>query len=129
MIHIVFNEPDIAVLKQAIQDLIANPAVVRAHNYGDVNTILLTADQNPLNSNEIWMMYKEESRSKLLIQTTGSGTGKWNREHIYPQSRGGFADATSDTPDGINIWLPTSASDIAAGHGDAHQSRLRNGLC
>lgn len=115
-----------AVLKQAIQDIIANPAVVHAHNYGDVNTILKTADQNPLNSNEIWMMYKEQPRSKLLIQTTGSGTGKWNREHIYPQSRGGFSDATADTPDGINVWETTDATMLIHGHADAHHIRAED---
>jgi len=115
------------VLKQAIQDIIANPAVVRAHNYGDVNTILRISDQNPLNSNEIWMMYKEQPRSKLLIQTTGSGTGKWNREHIYPQSRGGFANATSEIPDGMNIWEATSADMLLHGHADAHHIRAEDG--
>lgn len=116
-----------AALKQAIQDIIADPVVVRAHNYGDVNTILRTADQNPLNSNEIWMMYKEQPRSKLLIQTTGSGTGKWNREHIYPQSRGGFSNATSETPDGMNVWEATNANMIAHGHSDAHHIRAEDG--
>lgn len=115
-----------AELKQAIQDIIANPNVVKAHNYGDVNTILKTADQNPLNSNEVWLMYKEIPRSKLLIQTTGNGLGKWNREHIYPQSRGGFTDGTADTPDGINIWEATNANMIVHGHSDAHHIRAED---
>lgn len=116
-----------AVLKQAVQDIIANPAVVRAHNYGDITNILKVADQNPLNSNEVWLMYKEVSRSKFLFQDTGSGTGRWNREHIYPQSRGGFADGTSETPDGINVWEPTSASMLNQGHADAHHLRAEDG--
>ncbi|MFY0481883.1 endonuclease [Flavobacterium sp. PLA-1-15] len=116
-----------AILKQAIQDIIANPEVVRAHNYGDVNTILRIADQNPLNSNEIWMMYKEQPRSKLLIQTTGSGTGRWNREHIYPQSRGNFANATSEIPDGMDIWEATNADMYLHGHSDAHHIRAEDG--
>ncbi|CAM4023211.1 endonuclease [Flavobacterium antarcticum] len=115
-----------AVLKQAIQDIIANPAVVHAHNYGDVNTILKTADQNPLNGNEVWLMYKEIPRSKLLIQTTGNGVGKWNREHIYPQSRGGFTNGTADTPDGINVWEATSADVLVHGHADAHHLRAED---
>ncbi len=114
------------VLKQAIQDIIANPAVVRAHNYGDVFEMLKIADQNPLNSNQIWMMYKEQPRSKLLIQDTGSGAGKWNREHIYPQSRGGFSNATADTPDGMNVWEATSADMIIHGHADAHHIRAED---
>jgi hypothetical protein len=115
------------VLKQAIQDIIANPNVVRAHNYGDIETILKTADQSPLNSNQVWLMYVEQQRSKLDLQETGINTGKWNREHIYPQSRGGFSNGTSSTPDGINVWLPTNADDILAGHADAHHIRAEDG--
>ena len=114
-------------LKQALQNIIANPAVVRAHNYGDVTDILKVADQNPLNSNQVWLMYVETPRAKLDFQTTSSNVGSWNREHIYPQSRGGFANATDDIPDGINVWLPTNADDIAAGHGDAHHIRAEDG--
>jgi hypothetical protein len=114
-------------LKQAIQDIIANPAVVHAHNYGDIIEILKTADQNPLNSNEVWLMYVEKPRSKLEFQDTGINTGKWNREHIYPQSRGGFSDGTESIADGISIWLPTNADDILAGHADAHHLRAEDG--
>ena len=117
-----------AILKQAIQDIIANPTVVRSHNYGDVNTILRTSDQNPLNGNEVWLMYKEIPRSKLLIQTTGNGVGKWNREHIYPQSRGGFTNGTVDVPDGINIWEPTNAATLLHGHSDAHSLRAEDAI-
>ncbi|WP_447637342.1 endonuclease [Flavobacterium microcysteis] len=116
-----------AVLKQAVQDIIANPAVVRAHNYGDIITILKTADQNPQNSNEVWLMYKEVSRSKFLFQDSGSGVGRWNREHIYPQSRGGFPNGTSDTPDGINVWEPSNANMLNHGHADAHHLRAEDG--
>lgn len=114
-------------LKLALQNIIANPAVVRAHNYGDIVDILKIADQNPLNSNQVWLMYVEQPRAKLDYQTGSTGTGKWNREHIYPQSRGGFADGTEDAPDGINIWLPTNADDVLAGHADAHHIRAEDG--
>jgi hypothetical protein len=116
-----------AALKQALQNIIANPALVRAHNYGDVTDILKVADQNPLNSNQVWLMYVETPRAKLDFQTTSSNVSSWNREHIYPQSRGGFANATDDIPDGINVWLPTNADDIATGHGDAHHIRAEDG--
>ena len=116
-----------AVLKQALQDIIANPATVHAHNYGDIETIIKKADQNPSNSNQVWLMYTEVPRSKLDIQETGINTGKWNREHIYPQSRGGYANGTESIPDGINTWLPTDANDILAGHADAHHIRAEDG--
>ncbi|WP_310558485.1 endonuclease [Flavobacterium sp.] len=114
-------------LKQAIQDIIANPAVVHAHNYGDIIEILKTADQNPKNSNQVWLMYVEQSRSKIDFQDTGTNTGKWNREHIYPQSRGGFSNGTASIPDGINKWNTTNANDILAGHADAHHIRAEDG--
>ena len=116
-----------AELRQALRDIIANPAVVREHNYGDIETILKQADQNPLNSNEVWLMYVEQGRSKYKFQTSSSSVGFWNREHIFPQSRGGFADATSSIPDGINVWDVTDANDIAAGHSDAHHLRAEDG--
>lgn len=116
-----------ATLKQALQDIVANPSVVHAHNYGDVETILKVCDVNPANSSQVWLMYVEQPRSKLDYQTGNSNIGVWNREHIYPQSRGGFSDGTSSTADGINIWLPTNANDLLTGHGDAHHIRAEDG--
>ena len=114
-------------LKQGIQNIIANPSLVRKHTYGDAVEILKAADQNPLNSNDVWLLYSETPRAKNLYQTTSINTGFWNREHIFPQSTGGFANGTLDTPDGINIWEPTNADDIAAGHSDAHHLRAEDG--
>lgn len=116
-----------ALLKQAIQDIIANPAVVHEQNYGDVVDVLKAADQNPLNSNQVWLMYVEQPRAKYKFQSTSSNIGSWNREHIFPQSRGGFSDGTSATADGIDVWETTDADDIMAGHGDAHHIRSEDG--
>ena len=114
-------------LKQAVQDIIANPAVVRAHNYGDIEFILKEADKNPLNSNQVWQMYVESPKPFLDYQTGSSNIGVWNREHIFPQSRGGFSGGTSSTADGIGVWLPTNADDILSGHADAHHLRAEDG--
>lgn len=114
-------------LKQALQDIIADPNVVHAHNYGDIEYILKEADKNPLNSNQVWQMYVETPKPIIDYQTGSSNIGVWNREHIFPQSRGGFSGGTSSTADGINVWLPTNANDIAAGHGDAHHIRAEDG--
>ena len=116
-----------AALKQALQDIIANPNVVHGHEYGDVYTILKKADQNPENSNQVWLIYTEEPRSKIDYQTGNSIVGKWNREHIYCQSRGGFADATSSTPAGIDVWTTAGPDIIATGHSDAHHIRAVDG--
>lgn len=114
-------------LSQGIQNIIANPNVVRAHNYGDIYDILKVADQNPENSNQVWLIYTENPRSKIDYQTGNSILGKWNREHIYCQSRGGFTDGTSSTPDGIDVWQSTGPNDIMAGHADAHHLRAVDG--
>ena len=116
-----------AALKQAVQDIIANPNVVRAHSYGDVVEILNNADQNPANNNQVWLMYVERPQTKIDYQTGASIVGFWNREHIWPQSRGGFSGGTSSFPDGIDIWLPTNANDILTGHSDAHHIRAEDG--
>ncbi len=116
-----------AALKQGLQNIIANPTLVRTHTYGDLAAILKKADQNPANSNQVWLIYTEEPRSKIDFQTGNSIIGKWNREHIYCQSRGGFADATSGTPAGINVWSPAGPDIIATGHSDAHHIRAVDG--
>lgn len=116
-----------ATLKQAIQDIIANPSVVRAHTYGDIINILKTADQNPENSNQVWLIYTEQPRSKIDYQTGNSIIGKWNREHIYCQSRGNYGDLYNLPPDGINVWSSTGPDDIGAGLSDAHHLRAVDG--
>ncbi len=114
-------------LKQALQDIIAAPNVVHAHNYGDIEYILKESDKNPQNSNQVWQMYVESPMPIIDYQSSNSNIGSWNREHIYSVSRGGFSDGTSSTADGVNVWLPTNANDILAGHGDAHHLRAEDG--
>lgn len=120
-----------AALKQALQNIIANPAVVRVHNYDDVWEILKTADQNPANSSQVWLIYTETPRSKIDFQNGSSVVGKWNREHIYCQSRGGYSAGTDyilPYADGINNYNSTTgADDIGAGVCDAHHIRAVDG--
>jgi hypothetical protein len=114
-------------LKQAIQDIIANPSVVRLHSYADIWDIIRTADQNPVNSNQVWCMYIESPMAKLDQQVGSSIVGKWNREHIFCQSRGGFEVSNNDSADGINLWSSTSAASVVDGVSDAHHIRVENG--
>ena len=114
-------------LKQALQDIIANPSVVHLHSYADMWDIIRVADTNPLNSGEIWDMYLEVPMSKIDQQNGSSIVGKWNREHIFCQSRGGFDVALGDYADGITIWNATSAASTVDGVSDAHHIRAENG--
>lgn len=116
-----------AALKQGLQDIIANPSVVRLHSYADIWEILRTADQNPENSNQVWSMYIEQPMAKIDQQSGSSIVGKWNREHIFCQSRGGFEVAQGDTADGIGVWNSTSTTSTVDGVSDAHHIRAENG--
>ncbi|MFY7938682.1 MAG: endonuclease, partial [Flavobacterium sp.] len=116
-----------AALKQAVQNIIANPSVVRLHSYADIWEILKTSDQNPMNSGQIWEIYLEQPMSKIDQQQGSSIVGKWNREHIFCQSRGGFVVANNDSADGIGVWTSTSAATTVDGVSDAHHIRAVNG--
>ena len=116
-------------LRQALQDIIADPTIVRAQTYADVINILKEADQNPENSNQVWLVYSEEGRSKLDLQTSSNNSGKWNREHTYPRSRGGFFDIEEDDiADGIDVFWTTNADSLRHGNSDAHALRAADAL-
>ncbi len=117
-----------AQLKQALQDIVAEEGVVRAQTYADVIDILKEADQNPENSNQVWVVYTEEGRPKLDFQTGSNNNGKWNREHTYPRSRGGFFDIDEDDiSDGREIFWNTTADSLRHGNSDAHALRAVDG--
>ncbi|WP_298354067.1 endonuclease [uncultured Dokdonia sp.] len=116
-------------LIQALQDIIADPSIVRAQTYADIIDILKEADQSPLNSNQVWLVYTEQQRPKLDFQTSGgSNEGLWNREHTYPRSRGGFNDIEYDqVADGIDIFTTTKADSLRHANSDAHALRAADG--
>jgi hypothetical protein len=115
-------------LRQALQDIIANPAIVRAQTYTDIIDVLKEADQNPANSNQVWLVYTEQGRAKLDFQTTSNNTGKWNREHTFPRSRGGFNSIDlDDIADGKEVFWTTEADSLRHGNSDAHALRAADG--
>ncbi|WP_339697591.1 endonuclease [uncultured Marixanthomonas sp.] len=116
-------------LRQAIQDVVADPETVRTQTYADAIDILKSADQSPENSNEVWLLYTEQSRPKIDFQNLGgSNIGKWNREHTYPRSRGGFYELEEDeVADGMNIFIETNADSLRHGISDAHALRAADG--
>ncbi|MDP2060816.1 MAG: endonuclease, partial [Flavobacteriaceae bacterium] len=116
------------VLRQGLQDIVANPAIVRAQTYNDVIDILKEADQNPENSNQVWLVYLEKGRAKLDFQITSNNTGTWNREHTFPRSRAGYNSIQADgISDGKNIYWTTNADSLRHGNSDAHALRAVDG--
>ncbi|MBU2940280.1 endonuclease [Lacinutrix sp. C3R15] len=115
-------------LRQALQDIIADPNIVRAQTYADIIDILKEADQNPANSNQVWLVYTEQGRAKLDYQLTSDSNGKWNREHTYPRSRGGFYNIEEDEiADGVDVFWTTKADSLRHGNSDAHALRAVDG--
>jgi len=116
-------------LVEEVEDIITNPATVRSHTYRDIIDILKEADQSPLNSSQVWLVYTEQQRSKLDFQTSGGdNTGLWNREHTYPRSRGGFYNIEADdVADGIDVWVTTSVDSLRHANSDAHGLRIADG--
>ncbi|MBF4984276.1 endonuclease, partial [Nonlabens mediterrranea] len=115
-------------LETAITNIIAEEFVVRIHTYDDIVQIMKESDQSPLNSNQVWLMYTEQQRSKADYQTGSNSTGKWNREHIYPRSRGGFFEIEYDeTIDGMAVWTDTNVDSLRHGQSDAHHLRATDG--
>ena len=115
-------------LREAIQNIIAAPGEIRTQTYADIIDILKKADQNPANSNQVWLLYTEEGRAKLDFQTTSNSIGKWNREHTFPRSRGGFFSIEEDDiADGINVYWETNADSLRHGNSDAHALRAADG--
>ncbi|MBZ9779323.1 endonuclease [Psychroflexus sp. CAK8W] len=111
-------------LRKAIRDIIAEEGVVKIHTYSDIIDILKSADQSPSNSNQVWLAYREESRPKYLYQLSSSGTGFWNREHVFPRSRGSFFSIEEDEiATGINEWWETNADSLRHANSDAHGLR------
>lgn len=115
-------------LHQALQDIIAEEGVVKAQTYADIIDILKEADQNPAHSNQVWLVYKEMGRAKLDYQITSNSIGKWNKEHTFPRSRGGFNSIDLDEiADGKNVFWNTTADSLRHGNSDAHALRAADG--
>ena len=115
-------------LRQALQDIVANPSVVRAQTYADIIDILKEADQNPANSNQVWLVYTEQGRAKLDYQLTSSNLGKWNREHTFPRSLAGYNSIVLDEiADGKNVFWTTKADSLRHGNSDGHALRAADG--
>ncbi len=117
-----------AALYSNLQNIIANPAIVRAQTYNDVTDILKEADQNPENSNQVWLVYLEKGRAKLDFQFSSDNFNTWNREHTWPRSRGGFNSIEADdTVDGKDIYWLTGPDSLRHANSDAHAIRPEDG--
>jgi hypothetical protein len=101
---------------------------VRAQTYADVYDILREADQNPANSNQVWLVYTEQGRAKLDQQSGSNSTGAWNREHTFPRSLAGYESIEADDiADGRDVFWITRPDSLRHGNSDGHALRASDG--
>jgi endonuclease I len=81
--------------------------IIRGHKiypYSSSSTdtwdILKDSDRDPSNPENVWLVYNGQSVN--AAQEYNGGTG-WNREHVWPQSLGGFNTYTGPGTDAHNL--------------------------
>ncbi|GAA4872935.1 endonuclease [Ferrimonas pelagia] len=82
-------------MRSAISAVIASDQ--KKLTYKEVWTVVSYSDEDPTNPDNVIKLYSGESVSK---QSNGSAIGSWNREHVWPKSKGfpsesqwGYTDA------------------------------------
>lgn len=80
-------------LRSALHGIISRQSTI---SYAQVWDALKVTDQDPSNSANVVLLYSGASRSKAR---NGGSVGDWNREHVWPQSRGGFGTAAGPGTD------------------------------
>lgn len=76
---------DGADLKAALRSIINNTK--KNTSYDDLKVKLPYTDADPKNSSNLILLYSQMS---FKGRWNGGGTGEWNREHVWPQSKGWF---------------------------------------
>ncbi|WP_084643957.1 endonuclease [Ferrimonas futtsuensis] len=104
-------------LKNVLSSIIATDH--KQLTYKQVWTALTYADQDPSNDKNVIEIYTGASISKHDNQTSGSGAGKWNREHVWAKSHGfpsesqwGYTDAHHLRPADPGINTKRSNNDF-----------------
>ncbi|GIU35443.1 hypothetical protein TUM3794_03130 [Shewanella colwelliana] len=106
-------------LKNALSVIIAKDH--KQLTYKQVWSTLTYADQDPSDDKKVIEIYTGASISKYDNQTSGSGVGKWNREHVWAKSHGfpsesqwGYTDAHHLRPSDPGINTARSNNDFGA---------------
>ncbi len=83
--------------------------IIKGHNsisYAAVETALKVLDEDPNNSSNVWLLYKQSSTPKSNF---GGDVNNWNREHLWPSSHGDFGTSKPTGTD-LHHLRPTDAS-------------------
>ncbi|MFC5289643.1 endonuclease [Actinokineospora guangxiensis] len=80
-------------LKDELHEIIKNNTKL---SYSQVWDALKVTDQDPVNANNVVLLYSGRSQSK---STNGGNADDWNREHVWPQSHGDFGTSAGPGTD------------------------------
>jgi uncharacterized repeat protein (TIGR01451 family) len=69
-------------LRESLNGIIGNNSIL---TYDTIWAVLQDSDECPTNSLEVLLAYMQKGRDKF---NNGGSLGQWNREHVWPQSRG-----------------------------------------
>jgi endonuclease I len=81
-------------LKTALHNIIDDHTTI---SYDAVENALKVLDEDPDNSNNVWLLYKQVTSPKSNF---GGGVDNWNREHLWPSSHGDFG---TSAPTGTDL--------------------------
>ena len=84
-------------LKNALHDIIDDHIMF---SYSEIWEILKETDEDPNNPNNVILLYSGISRSK---NKNGGNVGDWNREHVWPQSKGDFGTSKGPGTDAHHL--------------------------
>lgn len=119
-------------LKNALSVIIAKGH--KQLTYKQVWSTVTYADQDPANDKNVIEIYTGSSISKYDNQTSGSGVGKWNREHVWAKSHGfpsesqwGYTDVHHLRPSDVGINTARSNNDFGT-CGETAEEVLFNGV-
>jgi endonuclease I len=94
-------------LKSALHEIIKGHTVVPYSPSSQTVGALSILDQDPANPANVILIY---SGFSVPADTFGSGSGKWNREHLWPQSYGVTTGRTSVATSDLNNLRPCNSS-------------------
>lgn len=89
---------DAEAMKNALSDVIRTNHTVLS--YAQVWSLVSHSDQDPSDSSQVIGLYSGTSISQYA---NGGGSGDWNREHVWPSSRGFAESSQSGYTDGHHL--------------------------
>lgn len=117
-------------LKSKLSQIVNSGAIklqYSSSSSNDVWDMCEAGDQNPSNSNEVYLIYTEKSMAKTEHSTGSNG---WNREHVWAKSHGDFGTSPGPGTDGHHLRASDAGENGNRGNldfDDVSGARTKNG--